>query len=229
MQIVFTLGAIFVTILFYLIPNWRVVMITSVTIPSMIFFALMAGYLEETPQFLVRKGVEPTLKAMNRIGKINFGLRDILEPEDIQNVIEEQMEQKEFQGIITPLDLFKFPSLRKITISCSLVCFAIYGLYYGPVLIISQIGFDIYISSIIVQGSGLASFIPVYFLIETIPRRKSGFFFFAITLTSAVILIFVVKPNDCVICTKSIIELILIFVFRFSISFYFAIFQLYFV
>jgi hypothetical protein len=39
----------------------------------------IAIYIEETPQFLIRKGPEVAIKALNRIGKINKGINNILE------------------------------------------------------------------------------------------------------------------------------------------------------
>jgi hypothetical protein len=41
------------------------------------------------------------------------------------------------------------------------------------------------------------------------------------------ILIFVKKPEDCDKCVESIIELIIIFIFRAAVSLYFCIFYLY--
>ena len=47
-------------------------------IPSIIVLILIIFYVEETPQFLIRKGVPQTLKALNRIGKINKSRANIL-------------------------------------------------------------------------------------------------------------------------------------------------------
>jgi hypothetical protein len=44
-------------------------------------------YIEETPQFLLRKSPAVALKALNRIGKINKGINEILDEKDILNVI----------------------------------------------------------------------------------------------------------------------------------------------
>ena len=57
---------------------------------------------------------------MNRIGKINKGIKNILVEADVINVINEQVEDKQFQQMITPVDLCRFSSLRLVT-SC--LCF----------------------------------------------------------------------------------------------------------
>lgn len=72
-QIFFTVGAIIITLFFQLINDWRINWIALVAVPSIIELALLMFYIEETPQFLVKKGISATLKAMNRIGKINKG------------------------------------------------------------------------------------------------------------------------------------------------------------
>lgn len=50
----------------------------------------------------------------------------------------------------------------------------VYAMYYGPALIIDSIGFNIYVSNIVVNLSELVTYIPSYFLIENIERRKWG-------------------------------------------------------
>lgn len=55
--------------------------------------------------------------------------------------------------VITHLDLCKFKSLRLKTILCSLIAFALFGMYYGPVLIANSIGLNIYKTSYIVLGT----------------------------------------------------------------------------
>ena len=59
--------------------------------PTIIIMIFIFFYIEETPMFLLRKGIKPTLKALNRIGKINRGIKEILTPEDVENVINEQV------------------------------------------------------------------------------------------------------------------------------------------
>lgn len=102
---------------------------------------------------------------------------------------------------MTPLDLLKYSSLRPITICSCTICFILYAMYYGPVLIIDEIGFDIYVSSFIVQLSELVIFVPAYFYIERIPRKLMGISMFSVAILTAGILVFVEKPEKCGICT----------------------------
>lgn len=46
----------------------------------------------------------------------------------------------------TPWDVFRYSSLRTITIAQGLISMATFLMYYGPTLIVSQFGFDMYTS-----------------------------------------------------------------------------------
>ena len=153
MQPWFAVGACVLTTAFIWIENWRIVVAILLTAPSCVLLFFVIFYIEETPQFLLRKGIPQTLKALNRIGKINLGIKNILEEDDIVNVMNHQVEDKKFHKIITPIDLFRFPSLRLKTLSLFYMVFTVYALYYGPALVIDQIGFNIYVSSYVVQFS----------------------------------------------------------------------------
>lgn len=93
------------------------------------------------------------MKSLNRIGKINKGIKNILVEADVINVINEQVEDEQFNKMITPADLCRFSSLRLTTICLCYLSFAVYALYYGPVLVIDKIGFDMFVSSYVVQFS----------------------------------------------------------------------------
>lgn len=53
--------------------------VVGATAPAIIGLILIVVYVEETPQFLIRKGVDSSLKSLNRIGKINLQRDGILE------------------------------------------------------------------------------------------------------------------------------------------------------
>lgn len=66
------------TCLYYLIGSWRIIYIIVTTIPAIIMFFFFVLYVEETPQFLLKGSNDKALKSLNRIGYINYGLKDIL-------------------------------------------------------------------------------------------------------------------------------------------------------
>jgi hypothetical protein len=103
----------------------------------------------------------------------------------------------QYNNYITPLDLFRFGSLRFITICMGIISIVTYFVYYGPTLIIDQIGFDIYTSNIVLNASDLLTYYPLYLLILSIRRRISGIFLFSIATTISIILIFFIIPDNC--------------------------------
>ena len=110
------------------------------------------------------------------------------------------------------LDLFRFPSQRKVTIFLCLTNFVATTIYYGPVLSIENIGFDIYVSAIVIQFSELIVYYPIYKFINRLPRLWSGLILFSIDGVCSCFLLFLEKPENCDFCGASIIELIIVFV-----------------
>jgi branched-subunit amino acid transport protein len=99
--------------------------------------------------------------------------------------------------IVTPLDLCRFSSLRIATITCSFLSFVTYAMYYGPALIIDEVGFNIFVSSFMIQLSELVSYIPAYAFIEKMKRKKLGIILFSIASFVSFILVFLERPEDC--------------------------------
>ena len=72
----------------------------------------------------------------------------------MENVRAEQTPTETLKNAkVSPLDLFRFGSLRRITILGILSSCIITNMYYGPTLIIDSIGFNTYATSIVIQIS----------------------------------------------------------------------------
>ncbi len=71
-QIFFCLGAMVITAFFFMIESWRINWIALVTTLSIIELFLVFFFVYETPQFLLKKGINESLKVLNQIGKINL-------------------------------------------------------------------------------------------------------------------------------------------------------------
>ncbi len=120
------------------------------------------------------------------------------------------------------LDLFRYKSLRTKSIFIGIIIFSVDFLYYGPLMLIDQFGFNFYINGVIINISELITYVFSYFLIVKLKRRFFGIVMFSIALVCSFILIYVSEKvmctNDCW-SAKIIIQLIVIFIFRFVISF----------
>lgn len=70
-----------------------------------------------------------------------------------------------------------------------------YAMYYGPTLIIDDIGFDIFVSSWLINLSELIAYVPSYLWIEQIARKKVGIILFLVSFACALFLTFLVVPD----------------------------------
>ncbi len=77
-QAAYAMGAVFLTGFYFFIGHWRVITIILTTIPVIITFFIFVIYVEESPLFLLKGDNKSALKSLNRIGYINFGIKDIL-------------------------------------------------------------------------------------------------------------------------------------------------------
>lgn len=115
----------------------------------------------------MNKSNKEALRALNRIGYINYGIKDILTEEDIENVRAEQVEDgDEFKAkVVTPIDLVRFKSLRLKSIGVFVLFFLINSVYFGPVFIVEELGFNVYLSQVIVGSSELIAYPIAFFLV----------------------------------------------------------------
>ena len=132
--------------------------------------------------------------------------------------------------ILNYLDLFRYRSLRQKTIFICLVIFSIDFLYYGPVLLLDSFGFDFYLNGVILDFSEVITYFFGFFLITKIKRRLIGLVLFTISFICCASLIFLSHKSICVEnCWdfKTVLELFVLFVFRFVVSFFFQILIIY--
>lgn len=64
-------------------------------------------------------------------------------------------------------------------------------MYYGPALIIDDIGFNIFVSSYLINLSELVTLIPSYFVIEKIARKFVGIILYLGAGACALLLTFI--------------------------------------
>lgn len=75
------------------------------------------------------------------------------------------------------------------------------ALYYGPSLIIDKIGFNIYITNVLVNLSDIVTYLPAYLLVEKIERNSMGIKLYALCTLSSLLLVFIIKPEGSDIST----------------------------
>jgi hypothetical protein len=127
----------------------------------------------------------------------------------------------------TFLDIFRYKSLRGVTLALGIVCMCVSMMYYGPSLIIDQFGIDIYTSSVALNVADIICYYPLMILIDKVKRKRLASLLFAISTGISIALIFMVAPLDCDMCSILFIQLALVFVFRFCISMVYALVEIY--
>jgi hypothetical protein len=121
----------------------------------------------------------------------------------------------------------KYKSVRIPTIFSACLGCLLTVLFYGPVLIIEQIGFNPLLNQGIISFSEFITY-PISFLIITkIVRKNSGIIAFIICGLTTGILIFIKIPTDCNLCSVQYIQLSLICFFRFILCSWYTVFMLY--
>lgn len=119
---------------------------------------------------------------------------------------------------LTYLDLFRYESLRSTTICFSFLCCFGACLYFAPLLIVNEFGFDFYINGIIANCSELAIYPFAVSFIKGASRKKLCKISLIIQLLCSLALTFI---NNKEVCQKDcwngrlISELILFFILRF--------------
>lgn len=97
----------------------------------------------------------------------------------------------------TYYDLVKYPSLRYITIWTTLLWICTSFLYFAPLIIIDEFGFDFYINGLIINVTELVTFIYTYFYITSMKRKVFNIAAFAIAFVTSTALIFINKEEVC--------------------------------
>lgn len=77
-----------------------------------------------------------------------------------------------------------------LTLQVGAVAFAVDFLYYGPLMLIEQFGFDFYLNGVLINLSELATYILTYFFITSIRRRQLALGLFGVALGCSFALLF---------------------------------------
>lgn len=109
--------------------------------------------------------------------------------EDIESVIKYQQTVK-YSKPSSPMDIFRYGSLRFITICGGFINMSTFFMYYGPSLIVDQFGFDIYTSSSVLDIADILVYVPLMLIINKLRRRFGGIIMFAIATLISLFLVF---------------------------------------
>lgn len=96
----------------------------------------------------------------------------------------------EHKKAFTYIDLVRYPSLRWITIWAFVLFFCSSFLYFAPLIIVDEFGFDFYVNGVILNVSELVTLVISYFFITSLKRKMVNIITFTVALFSSFWLIF---------------------------------------
>jgi len=124
-------------------------------------------------------------------------------------------------------DLFKYKSLKNNTIYLSIILFFLSSLYIGPISTIDKFKENIFLLQVILSLSDCIAYPVACYYIFDIERKKAGIKYFALSALFTLLAYFFVAPDHCDFCFENIMKLLMLFLSRYCISYYYGIIFLY--
>ena len=84
-----------------------------------------------------------------------------------------------------------------MSVHLGIVGFSVDFLYYAPVMLMDQFGFDFYLNGVLLNISELITYAVSYFLIDNIKRKKLALWMFTAGLACSIVLFFLHSDAIC--------------------------------
>ena len=125
---------------------------------------------------------------------------------------------------MSPLDLFRYQSIRIPSIAfCFLVlCFDL--LYFGHATITDSIGLNPSLNLILMSGAEMLGLVVLNLIVHLIKRRLTSRIMALIGAVTSLVLLLVKVPSNCEGCSLAVVQIGLVMVARFCIGFMFGLF-----
>ncbi|XP_056262624.1 solute carrier family 22 member 6 [Pseudoliparis swirei] len=189
----YTLGQLLLALIAYYVRDWRWLTL-AVSCPFYVFF-LIAWWFHESSRWLaLTHKPEQAIKNLKSVARFN-GRHEEAEKINV-DMLQESM-KKEIscvKGSYSFLDLFRTPTMRKMTIYLSAVWLSTSFAYYGLSMDLQKFGVDIYLIQVIFGAVDIPAKVIITVCMSLIGRRpsQSG----ALIVAGITILINLMVPND---------------------------------
>ena len=97
-------------------------------------------------------------------------------------------------------------------------------MYYGPLMLIEKYNLNVFVSALVLTSSEIIVYPIVYFWLDKMQRKLWAKILYGVAIVCAVLLFFIVGANNGI---WQFIQMALIFIFRFVVSFQFVILAIY--
>ncbi|XP_067464155.1 solute carrier family 22 member 6 [Thunnus thynnus] len=189
----YTLGQLILAVIAYFIRDWRWLTLT-VSLPFYVFFLYSWWFHESSRWLALSNKPDQAIANLKSVAKFN-GRREEGDKIDIK-MLQESMKKEMScsQGSYSVLDLFRTPTMRKMTVCLSAVWLSTSFAYYGLSMDLQKFGVNIYLIQVIFGAVDIPAKVIVTVSMSFIGRRPSqcGALIFA----GVTILINVLVPYD---------------------------------
>ncbi|KAL4446440.1 hypothetical protein ABPG74_001181 [Tetrahymena malaccensis] len=170
LMVAWAIGEICLLPLAYLINNYRDLMFYWIMIPSLLLNIPLLFVIESPSYCLSKNMLHKTIRCFQKIAKFNkkqFEISDQLFQVDFHK------DFKDESIWFNIFALFKFKSLRGITIASSLIMICTYVFYFGSEFALEGVGYSLYLNQAVASFGELIPLLVGVFIIPKI-RRKLG-------------------------------------------------------
>ncbi|KAK5887416.1 hypothetical protein CesoFtcFv8_016020 [Champsocephalus esox] len=168
----YTVGQLILALIAYFIRDWRWLTL-AVSLPFFVFF-LIAWWFHESSRWLVTSNnPEQAIKNLKSVAKFN-GRKEEGEKIDMKRLQETMKKEMSCsQGTHSVLDLFRTPTIRRMTICLSAVWLSTSFAYYGIAMDLQKFGVDIYLIQVIFGAVDIPAKVIMVVSMTYIGRRIS--------------------------------------------------------
>ncbi|KAI4814518.1 hypothetical protein KUCAC02_003710 [Chaenocephalus aceratus] len=168
----YTVGQLILALIAYFIRDWRWLTL-AVSLPFFVFF-LIAWWFHESSRWLVMSNnPEQAIKNLKSVAKFN-GRKEEGEKIDMKRLQETMKKEMSCsQGTHSVLDLFRTPTMRRMTICLSAVWLSTSFAYYGLAMDLQKFGVDIYLIQVIFGAVDIPAKVIMVVSMTYIGRRIS--------------------------------------------------------
>ncbi|XP_033834187.1 solute carrier family 22 member 6 [Periophthalmus magnuspinnatus] len=168
----YTCGQLIWALTAYFVRDWRWLTL-AVSLPFYVFFLISWWFHESSRWLILNHQPERAIKNLKSVARIN-GRHEEGEKIDLKMVQESmQKEMSSSNGTITLLDLFKTPTMRRMSLNLAAVWFSTSFAYYGLSLDLQKFGVDMYLIQVIFGCADIPAKLVITITMSRLGRRLS--------------------------------------------------------
>ena len=117
-----------------------------------------------------------------------------------------------------PIDLFRYASIRTVTIGFLLFNIFSEMIFFAHNVITDEIGLNPSLNIVFMSSAEILSYLVLSLFISCVPRRSTGAILAFVGILLSLALLFIRLPDNCEGCHEAILQLLLIMASRFSLN-----------